>query len=108
VTILRFRPAFVAALGLATLAGARAEHRSLPREPVAIGTEPQFFVDDYLVDNRWAIQYGNASREMVERVFHAPKKHPRNPLYAPPLREPVTAPQQAPSWFSVVRDADTG
>ena len=102
-------PRFLAiGLALAALPRGAAEHRSLPREPMTIGTEPQFFVDDYLVDNRWAIQYGNASREMVQRVFHAPTKHPRNPVYAPPLREPATAPQEVPTFFSVVREPDTG
>ena len=95
----------IAITAVSRLAG---EHRSLPREPVTIGTEPQFLVDDYLVDNRWALQYDRGSREMVQRVFHAPVKHARNPLFAPPVRQPRTAPQQAPSWFSVVREPDSG
>lgn len=73
-----------------------------------IGTTPQFFIDDYVVDNRWAINYDQGSREMVKRVFHAPNKHPGNPLMTWPLREPASAGQPGPSWFSVLRDAQTG
>ncbi len=51
----------------------------LPDEPVKIGTEPQFFVDDFIVDNRFAIKYKNYS---VTRQFHQPQKHTANP--APP------------------------
>ncbi|MEQ1859459.1 MAG: hypothetical protein ABMA13_05945 [Chthoniobacteraceae bacterium] len=48
-----------------------------PKEPVEIGRTPQFFIDDHIVDNRWALK---PKREEVVRVFHAPKKHERNPL----------------------------
>jgi hypothetical protein len=51
----------------------------LPEEPVEIGTTPQFFVDNYIVDNVWAIKYKS---QFVTRVFHAPRKHPANPLIA--------------------------
>lgn len=50
-----------------------------PLEPVEIGATPQFFVDDHIVDNRWALKQ---KREAVLRVFHAPVKHPGNPLFA--------------------------
>lgn len=39
--------------------------------------EPQFFIDDHLVDNRWGVEY---LTETVRRVFHAPVKHQLNPL----------------------------
>ncbi len=42
-----------------------------------IDHEPQFFVDDYLVDNRWGVEW---LTETVTRVFHAPVKHEANPL----------------------------
>ena len=50
-----------------------------PAEPVEIGTTPQFFIDDHLVDNRWAVKQ---KKEAVLRVFHAPVKHAGNPLFA--------------------------
>ena len=50
---------------------------SLPNEPIEIGSQPQFVIDDYVIDNRFALRY---KREAVVRVFHAPKKHPNNPL----------------------------
>jgi hypothetical protein len=50
---------------------------ALPTEPVAIGTTPQFFVDDYIVDNRFAIKYKNYA---LVRKFHQPVKHAANPL----------------------------
>lgn len=49
----------------------------LPVEPIEIGTEPQFLIDSYLVDNSWAIKY---KRESVQRVFHQPKKFENNPV----------------------------
>lgn len=60
----------------AFLANVRAE-TDLPREPVEIGTEPQFFVDDYIVDNRWPLDF---THEVMERVVHQPVKHAANPL----------------------------
>lgn len=48
-------------------------------EPIEIGETPQFFLDDHLVDNRWSLK---PKREEVLRVFHAPVKHPGNPLIA--------------------------
>ena len=44
-----------------------------------IGHEPQFFVDDHIVDNRWGVEW---LTETVTRVFHAPVKHEANPLIA--------------------------
>lgn len=45
--------------------------------PHQIGSTPQLFVDDHLVDNRWGVEY---LTEAVTRVFHAPVKHDANPL----------------------------
>lgn len=64
----------------------------VPQEPIEIGHEPQYFVDDWLVDNRW----GNRSTENVVRSFHQPVKYPGNPLiagtggYVQVLRDPET------------------
>ena len=49
----------------------------LPDEPVQIGHESQFFVDDYIVDNRWALLKKD---EALVRVAHQPIKHSANPL----------------------------
>ena len=49
----------------------------MPDEPVQIGHESQFFVDDYIVDNRWALLKKD---EALVRVAHQPIKHPANPL----------------------------
>ena len=51
---------------------------SVPDEPMEIGTQPQLFLDDFIVDNRWSLK---PKQEEVLRVFHAPKKHARNPLF---------------------------
>jgi hypothetical protein len=102
------RHGLVAAVGLWITAAAAQDYRPIPVEPVEIGDTPQFFVDDYLVDNRWAVRFGDESREMVLRVFHPPKKHPANPLYLAERTEPASAPQGGPSWFSVLRDEKTG
>lgn len=42
-----------------------------------INHDPQFFVDDYLVDNRWGVLY---ETETVLRVFHPPQKYEGNPV----------------------------
>ena len=46
---------------------------------VAIDHDPQFFIDDHLVDNRWGVQY---LAETVTRVFHPPRKDESNPVIA--------------------------
>ena len=48
-------------------------------QEIRIDGQPQFFIDDYLVDNRWGVEY---LTEAVTRVFHAPVKYPANPLIA--------------------------
>ncbi len=53
--------------------------QSLPKEPVEIGTTPQFVFDNYIIDNHWAIKY---KREAVQRAFHQPQKHKANPVIA--------------------------
>jgi hypothetical protein len=65
----------------------------IPDEPVEIGHEPQYFIDDWLVDNRW----GERSDENVVRVLHPPGKHPANPLIA-----------GTGGALQVLRDPDTG
>jgi hypothetical protein len=52
---------------------------SLPSEPIEIGAIPQLVVDNYIVDNTWAMRY---KTQHVDRVFHPPRKHPANPLIA--------------------------
>ncbi|QDU00137.1 hypothetical protein [Gimesia aquarii] len=54
-----------------------AESRTLPTEPIEIGTVPQFVFDGYIVDNYYALKY---KQQSMERIFHAPKKHGMNPL----------------------------
>jgi hypothetical protein len=44
-----------------------------------IDQEPQFFIDDHIVDNRWGVEW---LTETVTRVFHTPVKHEANPLVA--------------------------
>lgn len=74
----------------ATILGAQ-----VPVEPVPIGHEPQFFIDDWIVDNRWALK--PKKPEEVVRVFHTPARHPANPVIA-----------NDGGYCTVVRDADTG
>ncbi len=42
-----------------------------------IGHDPQLFVDDFLIDNHWAVKF---QTETVVRVPHQPRKHPANPV----------------------------
>ncbi|QDT76767.1 hypothetical protein Mal35_01860 [Gimesia maris] len=70
------------------------QSRSLPAEPVVIGATPQFVFDNYIVDNHYALKY---KQQTVERVFHAPQKHPSNPLIA-----------GEGGYVSVRRDPETG
>ncbi|MEW6303211.1 MAG: hypothetical protein AB1705_07060 [Verrucomicrobiota bacterium] len=82
---------------VATLAGAFTSFNTdaaFPVEPMNIGATPQFFIDDYVVDNRWGIRY---KREHVLRVFHQPKKHAANPLLKGDC-----------GFVCVVREPDTG
>ena len=46
---------------------------------ILMDDQPQVFVDDYLVDNRWGVEY---LTEAVTRVFHAPAKELANPVIA--------------------------
>jgi hypothetical protein len=52
---------------------------SIPEEPLNIGREPQFFVDDYVVDNLWQLKKGRGD-QIIRRVFHAPVRHGKNPV----------------------------
>ena len=82
-----------------------------PNEPVIIGQTPQYFIDDHIVDSRWALNYTNGSTEMVVRVFHAPKKHPANPLIVPHKtfgQTDPTQPRTGAGFLSAVRDPSDG
>src|SRR5688572_23156573 len=46
-------------------------------EPIEIGTTPQLFVDNFIVDNTWAMRQ---KVQHIDRVFHQPVKHAQNPL----------------------------
>jgi hypothetical protein len=65
-----------------------------PAEPMEIGTVPQFFIDDHVVDNRWSFKM---KTEEVVRAFHQPVKHAGNPLIVGGCGYP-----------SVMHEADTG
>lgn len=65
-----------------------------PAEPVEIGSTPQFFIDDHIVDNRWSFKM---KTEEVVRAFHAPTKFEGNPVIVGECGYP-----------SVAREADTG
>lgn len=62
-------------------------------EPIAIGAAPQLFLDDFLVDNRFALKQNT---ENVLRQFHLPTKHGTQPV--------LVDPDAAPSRFGVVHD----
>lgn len=71
-----------------------AQSRTLPEEPIEIGSVPQFVFDEYSIDNHYALKY---KQQAIERVFHAPVKHVRNPLLA-----------GEGGYANVRRDAQTG
>jgi hypothetical protein len=51
----------------------------IPQEPISVQRGvPQFFVDDWLIDNRFAIKY---KHNAVVHVVHPPRKHEANPVY---------------------------
>ncbi len=78
---------------LAALGTTAAEGES--REPLVIGTGPQFVHDSYIVDNYWVPGH---SRAIVERRFHPPAHHDANPVLE----------GERFSYFSVYRDAESG
>lgn len=65
-------------------------------EPTAIkiNYDPQFLVDDTLIDNRWGIKY---QQESITRVVHAPQKSELNPVIA-----------GKGGYVNVARDSKTG
>lgn len=72
------RTAPLLALLVCSLARGAVEAQSaLPSEPVEIGTTPQLFLDQYIVDNTWTVRY---KTQHIDRVFHPPRKHAANPL----------------------------
>lgn len=81
------------AMFVATLWSVAVEARG-EAQVLEIAHEPQFFVDDYLVDNRWGVEY---LTETVSRVFHPPQKDKRNPLIA-----------GTGGYVNVVRDEQAG
>lgn len=51
----------------------------IPKEPMTIERGvPQFFIDDWLVDNRYAIKY---KQNAVVHSVHPPEKYRANPVY---------------------------
>ena len=80
----------------------------IPAEPMEIGTGPQFFIDDYLIDNRWALNYDNGSTQMVTRVLHQPKKYEQNPVLVPAVGKAASATKPNAGWCNVLRDPTTG
>lgn len=64
-------------------------------EPLEIGVTPQLFIDDALVDNRYAFKRNG---ENVLRRFHSPVKHGTQPV--------LVDRDAAPSYFGVAYDAD--
>ncbi len=75
-TVLRI---LVTTIILSPLCGQTSAAEPLPKEPVEIGTAPQFLFDQYIIDNHWAIKY---KKETVRRVFHQPEKYEHNPVIA--------------------------
>lgn len=67
---------------------------SIPAEPVEIGATPQLFLDNFIVDNTWTLRY---KQQHINRVFHAPRKHPANPLL-----------KVQGGYVCVARDAEAG
>lgn len=64
-------------------------------EPLQIGADPQLFLDDALVDNRYAFKRNS---ENVLRRFHQSSKHGTQPV--------LIDPDAAPSYFGVAYDAE--
>jgi hypothetical protein len=77
-TMTDLRPAIISVV-LLSLLGRTSAAETLPKEPVEIGTAPQFLFDRYVIDNHWAVKY---KTETVRRVFHQPVKYEHNPLIA--------------------------
>ena len=67
-------------LSIATAVGLASESSAqIPEEPIELELGvPQFFVDDWLVDNRFANKY--KTEAVVHRV-HPPQKHEANPVF---------------------------
>jgi hypothetical protein len=85
---------FTGAAGIRALAGSGQAQTAIPDEPVEIGTTPQLLLDHYIVDNTWTLRY---KTQHIDRIFHAPTKHPSNPLIKLPG-----------GYVNVARDAKTG
>ncbi|WP_395743848.1 hypothetical protein [Prosthecobacter sp.] len=81
-------PLFFLGLGASSLLSG-----ALPPEPIEIGHEPQFVLDQQRVDTTWSLKLKG---EPVKRVMHQARKHPGNPL--------ITG--DDPSHLWVLREAD--
>jgi len=76
-------------------AGSSSLWAQIPAEPMEIlAGEPQFFVDDWLVDCRVAVKYKNNA--VVHRM-HPPERHIKNPVYT-----------GGSGYVSVARHPETG
>src|SRR5688500_15767141 len=64
----------------------------VPREPIDIGTRPQLFVDEYLVDNHFALIDAKTEiadgKEMVLRTFHSAAIVGQRPVIVEPGMAP--------------------
>ena len=64
----------------------------VPREPIEIGTRPQLFVDDYVVDNHFAMIDDKTAiadgKDMVIRKFHSAAIHGQRPVIIEPGMAP--------------------
>lgn len=86
----------VVVLSMIALALAVPKARSATNdEPIEIGLTPQLFIDDHLIDNRFALKQ---NAENVLRRFHLPVKHGTQPV--------LVDPDAAPSYFGVAYDGD--
>lgn len=71
--------AFSASITAISLVGHLPASGQVPEEPVVLEQGvPQFFVDDWLVDDRFAIK---SKRNAVVHVARPPQKHAANPVY---------------------------
>lgn len=91
-------PRFLAAALMIGATPRLARAQLIAEEPVEIGAQPQFFVHDYLVDNRYAAK--SPATRRVLRHFHAPVKHGDAPV--------LIDPGAVPSHLALRFDAGAG
>ena len=51
-----------------TLSAFQEGQAEIPTEPVGIGFEPQYFVDDFIADNRWVARLLDELKGQVNRI----------------------------------------